>query len=98
MIQPQIEISREDFEKDFPGENRRDFMGLAFFVEDNFRQRFIGHWGDQNGFVMRFFYQPETRSSYVVGFNTNGPKTYPLDARIKEYLFRNIFPLFAKGD
>jgi len=98
MFQPRVEIPREDFEKDFPGENRKDFMGLAFFIEDNFGQHFIGHWGDQNGFVAHFYYQPESRAAYVVGFNTNGPKTMPLDARIKEYLFRNIFPLFGKAD
>ena len=55
MFQPRIGIPREDFEKDFPGENRKDFMGLAFFIEDNFGQHFIGHWGDQNGFVTHFY-------------------------------------------
>ena len=97
MFQPRIGIGPEDFEKAYAGENRKDSMGLTFFVEDNFGRRFIGHSGGQNAFVTHFYYQPEARAAYIVGYNTTGPKTKALDVRIKEYLFRNIFPLLRKA-
>ncbi len=97
MFQPWIGIGPDDFEKAYPGEARKDHMGLTYFIEDNFGKRFIGHSGGQNAFVTHFYYLPEVRAGYIVGYNTTGPKTKALDVRIKEYLFRNIFPLLRKG-
>lgn len=86
------------------GQNRKDYVGKCFFIEDNFGQRFIAHSGYQNGFRTQMFYQPATRSGYLVAFNTyansvNGDKTMTTDRlnnEVKEYLFQNIFPLFKK--
>jgi CubicO group peptidase (beta-lactamase class C family) len=97
MFQPRIGIAPEDFEKAYPGEGRKDHMGLAFFIEDNFERRFIGHSGGQNAFVTHFYYEPEIGAAYIVGYNTTGSKTKALDVRIKEYLFKNVFPLLRKG-
>jgi hypothetical protein len=104
MRQPQVRI--EQAEKD--GENRRDAMGLTFFIEDNFGQHFIGHSGAQNGFISHFYLRPDSRTAYVVAFNThaipndkgidNGQNTRTLDLEIKEYLFKNIFPLLQLAD
>ena len=85
-------------------EDRRDFMGLTYFVEDNLGMRFICHSGGQNGFISHFFYQPERRAAYVVAYNTTAaPKdpadkadkrnTRALDQEIKKYLFKNVFPV-----
>jgi len=96
MWQPQIPIENRD--KDFPGENRKDAMGLNYFIEDNFNQHFIGHSGGQNAFITHFYLQPDTKTAYIVGFNTlatgNGKSTRDADRLIKEYLFKNVFPLF----
>jgi CubicO group peptidase (beta-lactamase class C family) len=103
MWQPQIKIEPEA--KD--GEGRRDAMGLTYFIEDNFGQHFIGHSGSQNGFIAHFYLRPDTRTAYIVAFNTHaipqegepdtGQNTRLLDREIKDFLFKNIFPLLAKS-
>lgn len=103
MFQPQIPIaSTEVIEPS--GQNRKDSMGLAFFIEDNFNQHFIGHSGSQNGFISHFYLRPDTRMAYIVAFNTHATATEKdqnqdtrrLDREIKDYVFQNIFPLFVK--
>ena len=87
------------------GENRRDSMGLSFFIEDNFGQHFIGHSGGQNGFISHFYLRPDSRTAYIVAFNTHamptekdsGHNTRVLDREIKDYLFKNIFPVLSKS-
>jgi len=92
----QIPIDR--FEPDFPGQGRKDFMGLTYFIEENYWMRFICHSGGQNAWVTHFYLDPLSRSAYVVGFNTNAmdkeQNTRVLDRRVKEYAFKNLFPLF----
>ena len=96
MFQPQIEI--KDLDKEFRGHNRRDYMGLTFFIEDNFNLHFIGHSGGQNAFVTHFYLCPDLRTAYLVAFNTLASEkkqnTRTLDRQIKDYLFQHIFPLF----
>jgi CubicO group peptidase (beta-lactamase class C family) len=83
------------------GQNYRESIGLTFFIEDNFGRRFVAHSGGQNGFTTHFYYRPETRTGYLIAFNTwTAPtkanpnrRTSVLDRTIKEYLFKNIFPL-----
>lgn len=97
MFEPQIAV-----EGDGTGQNRKDSMGLSFFIEDNYSQRFIGHSGGQNGFISHFYLKPESRTAYLIAFNTHatskekdaGQDTRRLDREIKEYLFQKIFPLF----
>ncbi|MFN0085988.1 MAG: serine hydrolase domain-containing protein [Blastocatellia bacterium] len=99
MFQPQINIEPAATD----GQNRKDAMGLSFFIEDNFGQRFIGHSGGQNGFISHFYLKPETRTAYLIAFNTHAmpteksaaQDTRKLDREIKEYLFQHIFPLFT---
>jgi CubicO group peptidase (beta-lactamase class C family) len=86
------------------GENRKDTMGLCFFIEDNFGQHFIGHSGTQNGFLSHFYLRPDARAAYIVAYNTHSVPTEKnksqdtrlLDREIKDYLFRNIFPVLVK--
>ncbi|MFN7948798.1 MAG: serine hydrolase domain-containing protein [Blastocatellia bacterium] len=99
MWQPKADVPEDD-----KGRNRKDFVGMAFFIEDNFGMRFICHSGHQNNFATHFYLNPELRAAYVIAFNTYAPPkqanpahdTDLLDRRIKEYLFENIFPLFRK--
>lgn len=86
------------------GQNRKDFIGKCFFIEDNFGQRFIGHSGHQNNFSSHLFINPATNSAYIVAYNTYNAgvggdskvTTDTLDKEIKEYLFQKIFRLFKK--
>ena len=86
------------------GRDRRDHIGRSFFIEENFGQRFIGHSGHQNNFVLHFYYSPAARAAYIIAFNTwrDGTAADPnantdrLDAELKNYLFEKIFPLFPK--
>lgn len=99
MFQPVIDVLDEPKN----GRDRKDFMGRAFFIEDNYGQRFIGHSGTQNAFKTHIFYNPATRSGYLVAFNTYNnaaggdpaATTDRLDQEIKNYLFENVFPTLA---
>ncbi len=103
MFQPQIQIASSEMVEP-QGQNRKDAMGLSFFIEDNFNQHFIGHSGSQNGFISHFYFRPDTRLAYIVAFNTQATATEKdsaqdtrrLDREIKDYAFQNIFPLFVK--
>jgi CubicO group peptidase (beta-lactamase class C family) len=99
MWQPQVELPAAQ-----DGRKRREALGLTFFIEDNYDQHFIGHSGDQNGFISHFYIKPSTKSGYIVAFNTNATdpegsssaqNTRTLDRELKEYLFERIFPLFG---
>jgi len=102
MFKPQIAIDPGAIIEP-EGQNRKDAIGLTFFIEDNFGQRFIGHSGSQNGFISHFYIRPDTRTAYIIAFNTHamstdkdsGQDTRRLDREIKDYLFQRIFPLFV---
>ena len=99
MFQPQLPITPAATD----GQNRKDSIGLSFFLEDNFGQHFIGHSGGQNGFISHFYLKPESRTAYIIAFNTHAmptekdasQDTRKLDREVKEYLFQRIFPLFV---
>jgi CubicO group peptidase (beta-lactamase class C family) len=102
MFQPQIAIDPGSVVEP-EGQNRKDAMALTFFIEDNFGQSFIGHSGSQNGFISHFYIRPDTRTSYIIAFNTHAmptdkdssQDTRRLDREIKDHLFQRIFPLFV---
>ena len=102
MFKPQIAIDPGAIIEP-EGQNRKDAMGLTFFIEDNYGQRFIGHSGSQNGFISHFYIRPDTRTAYIVAFNTHAMSTEKdssqdtrrLDREIKDHLFQRIFPLFV---
>jgi CubicO group peptidase (beta-lactamase class C family) len=88
----------------FHGQNYSEEIGLTFFLEKNYGTNFIGHSGGQNGFTTHFYFHPQTRTAYLIVFNTwtvptkekPNLRTSILDRTIKEYLFENIFPLLKK--
>lgn len=102
MFRPQIHIAAGSLPQQ-EGRNRKDSIGLTFFVEENFGMRFIGHSGSQNGFISHFYIRPESRTAYIVAFNTHAMPTEKdtsrdtrlLDRELKEFLFEKIFTLFA---
>lgn len=97
MWQPQVELPPTS-----DGQQRKDALGLTFFIEDNYDQHFIGHSGGQNGFITHFYLKPETRTAYIIAFNTQATSnnqqlvqdTRTLARELKEYLFKHIFPTF----
>jgi CubicO group peptidase (beta-lactamase class C family) len=101
MWKPQVRIEPAATD----GKERKDWIGLTYFIEDNYGQHFIGHSGSQNGFISHFYLRPDNRTAYIVAFNTTaiptekdaGHNTRVLDREIKEYLFEKIFPLFEKS-
>ncbi|MFN0107456.1 MAG: serine hydrolase domain-containing protein [Blastocatellia bacterium] len=103
MFQAQIPVPSTEVVQP-TGQNRKDAMGLTYFIEDNFNQHFIGHSGGQNGFISHLYIRPDTRMAYIVAFNTHAEATEKdssqdtrrLDRELKDYIFQNIFPLFVK--
>jgi CubicO group peptidase (beta-lactamase class C family) len=104
MFQPFLAMG-ENASRPLGGDSeRKDFIGLTYFIEDNFGMRFIGHSGSQNGFISQFFYQPERRAAYAVTFNTTATPATPGDAAdkrntralnqlLKQYLLKNVFSI-----
>jgi len=94
MWQPQIGVSKP--------EELSDAMGLLFFVENHGGRTYIGHGGNQNGFISHVYVHPPSRTAYAIAFNTNavaktpgaGPDTHTLDRTLRDFLFANVFPLF----
>ncbi len=103
MWQPQIAIT-PDAMLTPDGKQRKNALGLTYFIEDNFGQYFIGHSGGQNGFISHFYVRPDNRTAYIVAFNTHAMPTEKnksqdtrlLDHELKEWLFARVFPLFSK--
>mgnify|MGYP000967015919 CR=1 FL=1 len=103
MWQPQLPITPEAMVTP-DGKNRKNQIGLCYFIEDNFGQHFIGHSGGQNGFISHFYVRPDNRTAYVVAYNTHAiptekdkaQDTRQLDHEVKEWLFERVFPLFNK--
>lgn len=101
MFQPQLSIEQGGVPEQ-SGQNRKDSIGLTFFLEENYGMRFIGHSGSQNGFMSHFYIRPESRTAYLIAFNTTATAdekdqtrdTRRLDREIKDYLFQKIFTIF----
>lgn len=101
MLQPQIPIGAGGIPEQ-TGQTRKDMMGLSFMLEENYGMKLFGHQGEQAGFISHIYIRPESRTAYVIAFNTNVPPsdkqvqtTYKLDREVKEFLFSKIFTLFA---
>ncbi|MCI0659715.1 MAG: beta-lactamase family protein, partial [Acidobacteria bacterium] len=101
MFQPQLTIEPGSIPAQ-EGQNRKDSIGMTIFIEENFGMKVIGHSGSQNGFLSHFYIRPDTRSAYIIAYNTHAISTEKdssqdtrrLDREIKEYLFQKIFPIF----
>jgi len=46
-------------------------IGLIYFLNRRDGRTFLGHGGDQNGFISYVDFEPSTRQASVVVFNTN---------------------------
>jgi len=89
MWQPRVEVASS--------ENRKVSMGFTFFIEERNGIRFVAHSGGQNAFITHFYMNQDSRTAHIVAYNTEitGEKTRSVDGDISQFLFKNIFPLFA---
>lgn len=63
-------------------------IGLVFFVNRAAGRTFIGHGGDQNGFVSYIDFEPATRQASVIVFNTN--VIYPNNTRPEQEMVHRL--------
>ncbi len=101
MAKPQIQAA------DGEGGSGSDvWAGLSCFVEKHDGLEFVGHSGDQNGFISHFYIHRPTRSGYVVSFNTDvSPSkkdpsrltTRAVDNDLRDLLIREVFSKLAAG-
>lgn len=46
-------------------------VGLNFFIDERMGETFLGHGGDQNGFISYIEFNPKKRTASILVFNTN---------------------------
>lgn len=46
-------------------------IGLIFFLNRRDKRTFVGHGGDQNGFISYIDFEPATKQASIIVFNTN---------------------------
>lgn len=46
-------------------------IGLVYFIDKRDGRTFLGHGGDQNGFISYIDFETATRQASIVVFNTN---------------------------
>ncbi len=94
MWQPRIGLTKPD--------DLSEATGLLFFVERHGGRVYVGHSGNQNGFISHIYVHPPTRTAYAIAFNTNAvpekegsrPDTHAVDRTLRDFLFQHVFPLF----
>jgi CubicO group peptidase (beta-lactamase class C family) len=92
MWEPQIAIT--------DGEAGQEAVGLCFFVERHAGRRLIAHSGDQAGFILHLYLDPEQGAGWVVAFNSDGGeraadrggRTRALDHEVRDRLLRDVWP------
>ncbi len=86
-------------------------MGLTFFIEENNGMKFIWHSGGQNAWVTLFMVQPESRTAFILAYNTTLYRPFKPDPdfkpteetmklrnfrmKVKQYVIEKIIPLFS---
>lgn len=95
MFEPEVKIASND-PSNPNGPDRQDSVGLSCFIREDRGRRFIGHAGNQNGFLSHFYLEPATHSAYIVNFNTDArdsrQNTAVFDRELRDYLFEQFFP------
>ena len=90
MFAKQMNISSSDSSQ-LAGEGGIDSIGLGFFRHEQGGRLYVGHGGDQNGFLSHFYLDLPGRSAYLVVYNTDAgdpsQNTGKLDLAIRNYLF-----------
>ncbi len=71
-------------------------IGLIFFLNRRDNRTFIGHGGDQNGFISYIDFEPATKQASVIVFNTNVlyPEGTPQEKDVVSRLRKGVRGLF----
>lgn len=98
MWTKQLPLESTDPSQGIPAPGK-DWVGLCFFLHEAGGRIYVGHGGQQGGFISHIFLDPQSGSGYVVSFNTDttgkDPNTQTLDREIADYLFRSVFPAYG---
>ncbi len=90
MFAKQMDITSSDSSQ-LAGEGGLDSIGLGFFRHEEGGHLYIGHGGDQNGFLSHFYLNLPAHSAYLVVYNTDAEdpsqNTSNLDLQIRKYVF-----------
>lgn len=77
--------------------------GLSSFIERHGGTQLIGHSGDQNGFISHMYWHRQTRSGYIVSFNTDTSSkrdarrtTRAVDDDLRDAIIRELIEPDAK--
>jgi CubicO group peptidase (beta-lactamase class C family) len=85
----------------------KEWIALGFFVLEAGSQRFIGHTGEQRGFMSFFYIHPESQTGCLVAFNTVintysvdkellEPNTISLRSKLRLKMLEDVFPHYLK--
>jgi len=70
-------------------------VGLSFFLHEDGGRLYVGHGGQQGGFISHFFVDLAGRNAYIVAFNTDitdgPPNTQTLDGEVSDFLMEKVF-------
>jgi CubicO group peptidase (beta-lactamase class C family) len=95
MWRKQLPLNSTDPSQGAPAAGK-DWIGLSFFLHEDGGRLYIGHGGQQGGFISHIFVDPAGKSAYVVAFNTDSteekPNTQTLDREIADFAMSKIFP------
>jgi CubicO group peptidase (beta-lactamase class C family) len=86
------EMWRKQLPAEFPGES----ICLSFFAYDAGDRQYIGHSGQQGGFISHFFIDPEGHSAYIVAYNTDIAEANP-DRDLTKYRLEKVFPSLRRA-
>lgn len=71
-----------------------DSIGIGFFRREQNGRLFVGHGGNQNGFLSHFYLHPSSGSAYLVAYNTEATgrdkSTSAVDLAIRDYAFEHL--------
>ncbi len=94
MFHKQLPLTSTDPSQGKPAAGK-DWAGLSFFLHEDGGRLYVGHGGQQGGFISHFFVDLAGRSAYIVAFNTDitdgPPNTQTLDREISDFLMEKIF-------
>jgi hypothetical protein len=94
MFAKQMAISSSDSSQ-LAGAGGVDSIGLGFFRHEQGGHLYIGHGGNQNGFLSHFYLNLSAHRAYLVVYNTDAgdpsQNTSQLDLDIRNFLLeRNV--------
>ena len=95
MFQKQMAIADTDSSQTVSG-NKMDWVGLSFFLHEMNGHLYVGHGGQQGGFISHFYVEPERKTGYLIAFNTDSSDRNTNVQKLDRELRDAILPRLAK--